>query len=80
MHLKDLIKNIEKCNYECEGGNLLNNVLWIDLREKAFKINEIVWSLRHGNFKDYEEAMKEIDKIFSYEDFNCNYTNQDEFY
>ncbi len=80
MHLKELIKGIEKCNYECEGGNLLNNVLWIDLREKAFKINEIVWSLRHGNFKDHKEAMEEIDKIFSYEDFDCSYTNQDEFY
>lgn len=80
MNLKELIKEVESCNYECKVGNLLNNKKWIELREKIFKINEVVWSLRHGNFNDYEEAMKEINDVFTYEDFNCNYTNQDEFY
>lgn len=80
INLKDLIKEIEKCNYECEAGNLLNNIKWIELKEKTFKINEIIWSLRHGNFGSYEDAMKEIDNIFTRKDFDCNYTNQDEFY
>lgn len=80
MNLKELVKDIEKCGYECKSGNLLKDKNWVDLREKVFRINEIVWSLRNGNFSDYEEAMKEIDNIFSIKDFDCCYTNQDEFY
>ena len=60
--------------------NLLNNVKWIELREKVFKINEIIWSLRHGNFDNLDEVISEIDNLFMYKDFNCDYTHQDEFH
>lgn len=80
MNLKELIQELEKCNYECDAGSLLNNFKWIELREKVFKINEIIWSLRHGNFVNSDEAIKEIDNLFTYKDFDCVYTNQDEFY
>ncbi|MBY6838708.1 hypothetical protein [Clostridium botulinum] len=80
MNLKELIQEVEKCNYECDVGNLLNNVKWIELRDKVFKINEIIWSLRHGNFDNSDEAISEIDNLFTYKDFDCDYTNQDEFY
>ena len=36
----------------------------IELKEKASKINEIIWSWRHGNFASCEEAIKEIDDLF----------------
>ena len=80
MNLKENIKRIEKGEYECVAGNLLNNVEWIELRTKIFDINEIIWSLRHGNFDNHKEAMLEIDKLFSYEDYNCTNTDQDEIY
>ena len=75
MNLKENIKRIEKGEHD-----LLNNVDWIELRTKVFEINEIIWSLRHGNFDNYEEAMIELDELFSYKDYDCTGTTQDEIY
>lgn len=62
--MEELIKNIEECEYECLAGNLEQNINWIELKEKASKIDEIIWSWRHGNFASCEEVIKEIDVLF----------------
>jgi len=81
MNLKENLQRIEKCEYKCVAGELLKNSEWVELRKKIFKINEIIWSLRHGNFNNSEEAMDEIDELFNYEDYaNYAQTDQDEFY
>ena len=64
IKLEELIKNIEECEYECLAGNLKQNINWIELKEKASKIDEIIWSWRHGNFASCEEVIKEIDDLF----------------
>ena len=37
--MEELIKNIEECEYECLAGNLKQNINWIELKEKASKID-----------------------------------------
>ena len=80
MNLKNNVKKIEESKFECIAGDLLNNIDWINLRTKIFEIDEIIWSLRHGNFDNYKEAMVELDELFTYQDYDCIHTNQDEFY
>lgn len=35
MTLKEIIEQLESCNYECEGGPLVNNEAWIELKRMA---------------------------------------------
>lgn len=35
MNLKQIVEQLESCNYECEAGPLVNNVAFIALKEKA---------------------------------------------
>jgi len=60
MNLAESIKQVEQGNYTDLAS----------LKEKLLKINEIIWSLRHGNFNSYSEAMEEIDELFTKEDYN----------
>mgnify|MGYP003411798141 FL=1 len=64
MNLRELIEKIE------ERKRVSDEKEWNELKEKVIKIDEIIWSLRHGNFSNYKEAMMEIDNIFEYEDYD----------
>lgn len=49
--LTEMIKQIEKCNFQCEGGFLKNNQSWIDLKKE----------IRHI----YKKAIKDDQKMIA---------------
>lgn len=35
MNLKEIVEQLESCNYECEAGPLENNVAFIELKKRV---------------------------------------------
>ena len=35
MNLKEIVEQLESCNFECNGGNISNNVAFIELKNMA---------------------------------------------
>lgn len=38
MELKQIVEQLEKCNFKCEGGSLENNVAFIELKKAAQEV------------------------------------------
>lgn len=41
MNLKEIVKQLESCKYECEGGSLENNVAFIELKQMSNTQNKL---------------------------------------
>jgi hypothetical protein len=62
MNLQEIVDQMELCNYECEGGPLVNNVAFIELRKMAMR--ETVMEHYH----DVDDNGKYYGWFWNYED------------
>lgn len=42
MTLREIIEQLESCNYECEAGNLENNIAWQELEQRIEFIEKLL--------------------------------------
>lgn len=51
MTLREIIEQLESCNYECEAGNLENNVAWQELKVRTVFLEIVMGNQDRLNYE-----------------------------
>lgn len=59
MNLKEIVEQLEKCEFECEAGSLENNTAFIELKKLAeSEEDRILQDKADGAHEDYLESLR----------------------